>query len=73
MFMWLCVCFPSIPPRQESNVTGDSKPVAGEVLVDVWSGIEGFLVDDLRKDTRFPHHPSVSCDGTCGIHCTYVQ
>ena len=68
MFMWLYTF--SIPSRQESNVTGEQNPVTGEVLVDVWSSVEGFLVDDLRKDLRFPKHPSVSCGGTCCMHYT---
>ena len=32
----------------------------GYLNFQLWTGVEGILVDDLRMDRRFPHQPTVS-------------
>ena len=32
----------------------------GYLNFQLWTGVEGELVDDLRMDRRFPHQPTVS-------------
>ena len=44
------VCINQLPPTQ----------MMGYLNVEIWTGVEGILVDDLRLDKRFPKTPSVS-------------
>ena len=46
----ILICINQLPPTQ----------MMGYLNVEIWTGVEGILVDDLRLDKRFPKTPSVS-------------
>ena len=56
------LCVNQLPPKQ----------MMGYLNVDIWTGVEGILVDDLRLDKRFPKSPSVSVTASGVTCCKYV-
>ena len=46
--------------------------VAGYLNFELWTNVEGELVDDLRLDSRFPQQPTVSGSTFAGEMLTSV-